>query len=312
MAKWDKPVIGPTAPIGGPPIAGPLTNPPLTPPFNTGAFSANPFADGVQGESYGYGVHGISHGLAPNSGVWGENTGGGFGVYGSTNSPGPSSNIDPYVVAAVWGNNLGTGAGVKGIANSGDGVSGFSYAPNGAGVKAVNGSNAPNSFGLWAWGAPAGHFEGDVEINGNLTMLSGGDVIFSDFAEDFDIGDAEVEPGTVMAIDQDGALRPSNHPYDKRVAGVVSGAGDYRPAIVLGNQGQSGNRRSIALVGKVYCKVDARDAAIEIGDLLTTSPTSGHAMKAQDPVSAFGAVIGKALKPLKEGQGLIPILVALQ
>jgi len=66
------------------------------------------------------------------------------------------------------------------------------------------------------------------------------------------------------------------------------------------------------LVGKVYCKVDSRYAAIEVGDLLTTSPTPGHAMKALDREQAFGAVIGKALRPLAEGQGLIPILIALQ
>jgi hypothetical protein len=35
-------------------------------------------------------------------------------------------------------------------------------------------------------------------------------------------------------------------------------------------------------------------------------------MKAVDTARAFGAVIGKALRPLKEGQGLIPILIALQ
>lgn len=35
-------------------------------------------------------------------------------------------------------------------------------------------------------------------------------------------------------------------------------------------------------------------------------------MKASDSVKAFGAVIGKALRPLGAGQGLIPILVALQ
>jgi hypothetical protein len=33
-------------------------------------------------------------------------------------------------------------------------------------------------------------------------------------------------------------------------------------------------------------------------------------MKATDSAQAFGAVIGKALKPLREGQGVIPILVA--
>jgi hypothetical protein len=35
-------------------------------------------------------------------------------------------------------------------------------------------------------------------------------------------------------------------------------------------------------------------------------------MRVDDPMKAFGAVIGKALRPLKEGQELIPILIALQ
>ena len=68
----------------------------------------------------------------------------------------------------------------------------------------------------------------------------------------------------------------------------------------------------MALVGKASCKVDAQYAQIEVGDLLTTSSTAGHAMKADDPQKAFGAVLGKALRPLQEGQGLIPILIALQ
>jgi hypothetical protein len=50
----------------------------------------------------------------------------------------------------------------------------------------------------------------------------------------------------------------------------------------------------------------------KVGDLLTTAPTPGHAMKADDPLKAFGAVIGKALRPLPDGQGLIPVLIALQ
>ena len=72
------------------------------------------------------------------------------------------------------------------------------------------------------------------------------------------------------------------------------------------------NRKPIALLGKVFCKVDASFEPVRVGDLLTTSSTPGHAMKAVDPATAFGAVIGKALRPLKEGQGLIPILVTLQ
>lgn len=69
---------------------------------------------------------------------------------------------------------------------------------------------------------------------------------------------------------------------------------------------------STLLVGKVYCKVDAGYGAVEIGDLLTTSPTPGHAMKAADASIAFGAVIGKSLARLPSGQGMIPIRIALQ
>src|SRR6516165_5420955 len=36
-----------------------------------------------------------------------------------------------------------------------------------------------------------------------------------------------------MVIDQGGALRPSRHAYDKRVAGVISGGGDMKPGTVL-------------------------------------------------------------------------------
>jgi hypothetical protein len=35
-------------------------------------------------------------------------------------------------------------------------------------------------------------------------------------------------------------------------------------------------------------------------------------MKAADPLKAYGSVIGKALKALDGGQGMIPILIALQ
>jgi hypothetical protein len=115
-----------------------------------------------------------------------------------------------------------------------------------------------------------------------------------------------------MVLDEHAALQPSQQAYDKKVAGVVSGAGDYQPGLILDKQESSAGRMPVALVGKAYCKADAQYAAIEVGDLLTTSHTPGHAMKASDSVQAFGAVIGKALRPLKEGQGLIPILIALQ
>jgi hypothetical protein len=116
----------------------------------------------------------------------------------------------------------------------------------------------------------------------------------------------------VMVIDDSGSLKVSDRAYDRRVAGVISGAGELRPGIVLGRTGAPGTRLPIALNGRTYCLVDADVAPIGVGDLLTTAPTPGHAMRADDPARAFGAVIGKALAPLAAGRGLIPLLVSLQ
>ena len=115
-----------------------------------------------------------------------------------------------------------------------------------------------------------------------------------------------------MVLCDDETLRPSNKPYDKRVAGVVSGAGAFKPAIILDRREETTGRKPLALIGKVYCKVDARYAPIEVGDLLTTSATVGYAMKVTDSTCAIGAVIGKALRVLPDGQALIPVLIALQ
>jgi hypothetical protein len=160
----------------------------------------------------------------------------------------------------------------------------------------------------------AGKFIGNVEVTGDLNMSSPtSDIVLGDVAEGFGTQDGEIiEPGTVVVLDQHGLVRPGDEAYDKKVAGVVSGAGDYRPAIVLDKQRSQASRLPVALMGKVCCKVDAEYSPIEVGDLLTTSQTPGHAMKAADPLKAFGSVIGKALRSLNAGQGMIPILIALQ
>lgn len=149
-----------------------------------------------------------------------------------------------------------------------------------------------------------------IHLNGGT-----GDIILqnADCAEDFVIEDIDcAEPGTVMVIGENSRLRISEIALDRRVAGVVAGAGAYRPGIVLGRKKAVTDALPIALVGRTFCKVDASYGAVSIGDLLTTSPTPGHAMKVGDPASAFGAVIGKALGELGSGTGLLPILIALQ
>jgi len=134
----------------------------------------------------------------------------------------------------------------------------------------------------------------------------------ADCAEEFDAFEENIDPGSVMVLNGSGKLMQCDNSYDKKVTGVVSGAGKYKPGIILDKQLKNSNRIPIALLGKTYCKVDANYSPIEEGDLLTTSDTLGHAMKATDSVKSFGAIIGKALKSLASGRGLIPILVSLQ
>jgi len=149
-----------------------------------------------------------------------------------------------------------------------------------------------------------------IHLNGDA-----GDIILqnADCAEEFEVEDeTEMEPGTVMVIGDQSRLRTSQQAYDRRVAGIVAGAGNLRPGIVLGRQLSRAKRLPIALMGRVFCKVDASNGRIQVGDLLTTSHLPGHAMKVLDPAQAFGAVIGKALDSLQGDQGMIRVLVALQ
>ena len=200
--------------------------------------------------------------------------------------------------------------GVWGSSQAGEGVHGESHSDVFAAVAGIQlnpGSSGAGIYGEHRGDGPAGFFNGNVVVTKDIFLTN------ADCAEEFDLSDAAaVEPGTVMVIDHDGSLQQSHEAYDKKVAGIVSGAGTHKPAIILDKQYDRQNRISIALVGKVYCKVDARYSPIEIGDLLTTSPNPGHAMKAHDPDRAFGAVIGKALRSLTDGVGMIPVLVALQ
>jgi len=257
---------------------------------------------GILGQSQSFdGVHGESQ-SSLHAGVSGTNEKGGYGVYGrGTDGPGvrgESSHDDGIQGTSsaggrsgVAGTNNGSGQGVWGQSQSGKGVVGKS-------------ESGPGVYGS---GTPAGHFEGDIEVTGDV--LLGG----MDCAEDFDVADPETAlPGTVMVMSEAGKLEPSRYSYDRKVAGVVSGAGSFRPGLILGREKSTRRRTPIALIGKVYCRVDADLSPIAVGDLLTTSSTVGHAMKATDPARAFGSVIGKALGPLASGQGLIPVMVALQ
>ena len=134
-----------------------------------------------------------------------------------------------------------------------------------------------------------------------------------DYAEGFNVTDKNaVKPGTVLVIDPEysGKLTVSDKAYDNRVAGIAAGSKGLGSGVRLG-VGQFDC--DVALAGRVYCNVDATEAGVEPGDLLTTSATPGYAMKAVEYMRAQGATLGKAMERLGKGQkGQILVLVTLQ
>ena len=267
-------------------------------------------------------VNSIAAGAA---GVW--------GLIGAAADVDKAKAAGPQDSAAVVAHSTDGHAAVIGDSQAGVGVAGISHNPQTAAVSGSNANGLAGSFtgnlvvtGAATFGSvnsrAAGTFAslstgdmtvgGQVNLTGVINIGSGGDIRFADCAEQFDVAsEAAADPGTVMVLGETERLEPCERSYDRRVAGVVSGAREYRPGLILDQHETGAPRRPIALIGKVYCKVDAGYGAIAVGDLLTTSPTSGHAMKACDAGKSFGTTIGKALRAWADGKGLIPVLVAL-
>jgi len=181
----------------------------LGPEITPGTFGVP--GDGVygQGQNGVHGLNGLGAGTPPKfgCGVFGESDSG-FGIYAASKTNDAVHGVTASSNAGVSGNNTGTGPGVSGI-NTGTG---------------------PGIYGTSTTGN-AGQFSGNVAVTGALTAM---DVILTgaDCAEEFDAHQgAAIEPGSVVAFDDRGALITSNQPYNKRVAGVVSGAGSYRPGV---------------------------------------------------------------------------------
>lgn len=285
--------------------------------------------DGVLGHSEsGDGVRGEA--IASNkSGVYGHSTEG-FGVTGrSTNNNGVqgfSDGVNKYGVyghkagttgAAVYGNNEGnTGSGVIGESTNYVGVWGETDRPDGN-----YGIRTPDNM----------YVGGKIDLVGVVDPVIG---------ERFEVDpDDEYEVGDLLVIDPNSSyLVLSTEPNDTKVIGVVGPGVDYKDGelmvIVMGYHGAKPDAKSILnalgepMVGiaeetptrtVAKIKVDATSyGAIKRGDLLTTSPTPGHAMKAQ-PVDVGGVkiyrpgtIIGKALESLKSGRGLIEVFIVLQ
>jgi hypothetical protein len=147
-------------------------------------------------------------------------------------------------------------------------------------------------------------------LNAGVLNVTGG----ADVAEPFEMSNQRIAAGSVVVIDAEhpGKLKLSAEPYDSHVAGVVSGANGVNPGISLRQRDTMDGEQNVALTGRVYVRATASNGPIRPGDLLTTSAFAGRAMKVIDHARAQGAILGKAMTKLDDGDGLVLVLVSLQ
>ncbi len=208
---------------------------------------------------------------------------------------------------------FGNGVGGAAIYSENTSSSGISFWGKASGSDATM-VLEQNGTGSMLRGFKSGQLKFEVQNSGRVVtpsvQITGG----ADLAEPFAVSGGEATPGMVLVIDdaRPGHLTPSTRPYDTRVAGIVSGAGGIAPGITMTADALPAGGQPVALSGRVHALADASPAPIRPGDLLTTSSTRGHLMKATDLDRARGAVIGKAMTGLESGRGQVLVLVSLQ
>lgn len=192
-------------------------------------------------------------------------------------------------------------------------------------------SQSDDIFEVTSNGKKCKHFvvsaEGNVGVGTDTPRAKldiGGTAHHTGLAQEF-LCNGDLESGEIAVIDTNDRLKVkrSEKAYDIAVAGVASRS----PAIRISPQHHA-QTAPLTLSGSVPVKVTDENGPIEVGDALTSSSTSGCAMKFQllEARSGMGsgeiielinenerrrsAILGKALEPLAQGTGEIMALVS--
>jgi hypothetical protein len=306
-----------------------------------GATSPDGFAPGTRVEgTLNDGIL-ILRNLGSGAALRADNVGTGSGVLGYGKSGhGLHGITDASGSAGVFGVST-VGVGVSGRSDTNDGVVGvttssmrsgvYGHSPSGVGVSGTSGTNdgivgwtdSAQKSGIFGWSTNGTGVT--ASSSAGTALLVDGTSIFKKYAS-FEGGHGDIaenyraseplEAGDVVVISDEGGmmLALARTAYDTSVVGVIAGS----PSLRLAGGLVDAVGVPLALIGRVQCKVDAQYGAIAPGDLLTSSPTPGHAMKAEPltvgeiEIHRPGTVIGKALQSWTEGSGQIEIIVTLQ
>jgi hypothetical protein len=296
--------------------------------------------EGVTSAPAGFGVHGDNQSQSGTAvGVYGTTAStAGSAVLGVVTVTGGNANaVEGQCASSI-------GAGVKGSSSSASGVgvrgdaASTSGAPIGVYASAQSAAGAAlfaqsqgigvqvsaqgtgllvssaANFAIFQSGAPAVN-KARIDSTGKGFFNGGTQTSGADFAESVETARPakDYEPGDVIVIDATGTRRfaLASGPNSKLVAGVYA----TKPGVLARNgdvaaEGAKWTETEIpmAIVGIVPTKVCDEGGAIAPGDLLVTSSTPGHAMKA--PASpASGTVLGKALGRMDAKTGRVEVLL---
>jgi hypothetical protein len=276
---------------------------------------------GVYGEgASGPGVAGRS---ASGNGVEGYSTDG-YGVFAHSDKNDSiyvdgagqhALNIQSAGGAAIYVGSAG-GSGVYVNSSGGDGITVNSATYDGIGIYSAGDDGVhvrPTVGGTCyrcGWSASDGFA---VLSSGEVRSTVGYGASTHGFAEIVDVvgGRSDYETGDVLVASASGSelMERSAAPYSHAVVGVYSRS----PAFTGGRTLDLDSKAAgvpVVIMGIVRCKVSAENGPIHPGDLLVTSSTPGHAMRAGD--AQPGTVLGKALGALNDGTGTIQVLVMPQ
>lgn len=238
-----------------------------------------------------------------------------YGIYGSATGPDDGSGYGGYFESD-------TGIGLYGESTAVPSTP--SPLPAGVRGHSVNGAGIFGSAGEFGW---AGYFDGNVRIEESLVVADSifandksgyvFDVAINDDSEPLTRGDVVVITGFAdewiserIPIAEVQLARDIESPAVMGVVDRLRIEDNNGMPEMVDEPAHPGDYVGVVTLGAFHeIRVDASYGAISPGDLLVSSPNTGHAMRSDHPVP--GTIVGKAMGELDAGTGTIPVLVTL-
>ena len=283
---------------------------------NTSAANSGPVIDVYTASTSGFATaiaaEVVSTSSNDNAGVYGEVSGTlakGIGVHGkATAAVGVRGQSETGT--GVWGSAT-SGYATYGRSTQAGGIGGYFLGTGGAVPLVAFNQQSTTDIAIFMSGGAVNRARIDATGKGffNGGTQTGG----ADVAEAFAVEGLRnsYEPGDVLVISKstDRTVEKSSKAYSTLVVGVYA----TKPGVLLTERMENESLSDLVpmgVVGVIPVKVTLEGGAIERGDLLVTSSTTGHAMKGDPQKITPGTVLGKALQNFNAGKnGIINVLV---